>query len=47
MAAFQIALDQGADVVEIDAARTKDGKFFVFLPGMESPFLKTETPIAK
>lgn len=47
LAAFQIALDQGADVIEIDVARTKDGKFFVFHPGMEFPFLKTQTPIAE
>ena len=41
MAAFQIALTQGADVVEIDVAQTKDGKHFVFHPGKESVFLKS------
>ena len=45
IAAFKIALDQGADVVEIDVARTKDGKFFVFHPGMESVFLKSDIRI--
>lgn len=40
LAAFKIALDQGADVVEIDVAKSKDGKFFVFHPGMENVYLK-------
>ncbi|MBQ4108778.1 MAG: glycerophosphodiester phosphodiesterase, partial [Clostridia bacterium] len=35
MAAFKIALSQGADVVEIDVSKTKDGKFYVFHPWME------------
>ena len=41
MAAFQIALHQGADVVEIDVTRTKDGKHLVFHPGKEPVFLKS------
>lgn len=45
LAAFKIALDQGADVVEIDVAKTADGKFFVFHPGMESVFLKSDRRI--
>ena len=40
MAAFKIALSQGADVVEIDVSKTKDGKFYVFHPWMEPVFLK-------
>ncbi len=43
LAAYKIALDQGADVVEIDVSKTKDGKFFVFHPGMEPVFLKSQT----
>lgn len=46
MAAYKIALDQGADVVEIDVARSKDGKFFVFHPGMEHVFLRSSRPIS-
>ena len=41
MAAFQIALHQGADVVEIDVTRTKNGKHLVFHPGKEPVFLKS------
>ncbi len=44
--AYKIALDQGADVVEIDVAKTKDGKFYVFHPGMEHVFLKSSRPIS-
>ncbi|MBO5378888.1 MAG: glycerophosphodiester phosphodiesterase family protein [Clostridia bacterium] len=40
MAAFKIALSQGADVVEIDVSKTKDGKLYVFHPWMEPVFLK-------
>ena len=43
LAAYKIALDQGADVVEIDVSKTKDGKYFVFHPGMEPVFLKSQT----
>lgn len=37
---YQIAIDQGADVVEIDVSRSKDGKLFAFHPGMEPVCLK-------
>ena len=40
MAAYKIAVDQGADVVEIDVAKSKDGKFYVFHPGMEPAFIR-------
>lgn len=40
LAAYKIALSQGADVVEIDVSKTKDGKYFVFHPWMEPVFLK-------
>ena len=40
MAAYKIALDQGADVVEIDVSITKDHKHYVFHPWMEPVFLK-------
>lgn len=42
IAAYKIALAQGADVVEIDVSKSKDGKFYVFHPGMEHVFLKSK-----
>ena len=36
---YQIALAQGADIVEIDVSKSRDGKFFVFHPGMEPVYL--------
>ncbi len=47
LTAYKIALDQGADVVEIDVAKSKDGKFFVFHPGMEHVFLRSAKPISE
>ena len=47
LAAYKIALAQGADVVEIDVAKSKDGKFYVFHPGMEHVFLHSSRPIAE
>lgn len=40
VAAYSIALSQGADVVEIDVSRSRDGEFFVFHPGMEPVFIQ-------
>ena len=34
--AFDIALRQGADIIELDVTRSSDGKMFVFHPGKES-----------
>lgn len=45
LAAYEIALRQGADIVEIDVARTLDDKLFVFHPGMESPHLYSPVKI--
>lgn len=39
LTAYKIAVDQGADVVEIDVSISKDGKYYVFHPGMERVFL--------
>ena len=39
LAALQIAVSQGADVVEIDITKSRDGEYFVFHPGMEPVFL--------
>lgn len=46
LAAYKIALDQGADVVEIDVSKSKDGKFYAFHPGMEPVFLRSEKYIS-
>lgn len=37
--AYETALRQGAEMIEIDVDRTRDGKLIVFHPGMEQPFL--------
>ena len=42
IAAYKIALDQGADVVEIDVSKSKDGEYFVFHPWMEPQFLRSK-----
>lgn len=42
IAAYKIALAQGADVIEIDVSKSKDGEFFVFHPWMEPQFLKSK-----
>lgn len=45
--AYEAALAMGADVVEIDVARSADGHLFVFHPGMEKPHLLSDRPIAQ
>lgn len=35
MASYQIALKEGADIIEIDVAKSLDGELFLFHPGME------------
>ena len=40
MAAYEIALKQGADMIEADVSCSKDGKLFLFHPGMEKEHLK-------
>jgi len=37
--AYETALREGADMIEIDVDRTADGKLVVFHPGMEVPLL--------
>ncbi len=37
--AYETALREGADMIEIDITRTADGKLIVFHPGMEQPLL--------
>lgn len=40
LAAYEIALRQGADVIELDVSKSKDGELFAFHPGMEPVYLK-------
>jgi len=47
MPAFQAALKQGADIIELDVTRSKDGKLYVFHPGMEPVFLRSSTLIGQ
>ncbi len=46
MTAFKAAVTYGADIIELDVSKSKDGKFFVFHPGMEPVFLKSERLIS-
>ncbi len=43
LAAYEIALRQGADIVEIDVSVTKDKQLYVFHPGMEPAHLRSAT----
>ena len=45
--AYKIAIDQGADIIEIDVAKSKDGEYFAFHPGMEFAYLKTGRAVAE
>lgn len=40
LAAYEIALRQGADIIELDVSKSKDGVLFAFHPGMEPVYLK-------
>ena len=35
VASYEIALKQGADMIEVDVSCSRDGKLFLFHPGME------------
>lgn len=37
--AYEIAIRQGADIIELDVSVSKDGELFLFHPGMEKRFL--------
>ena len=47
LTAYEIALRDGADIIELDVARSLDGELFCFHPGMESVMYADPTPIAK
>lgn len=44
--AFLAALNQGADIIELDVARALDGTLWVFHPGMEYPHVGSRRPLA-
>lgn len=44
--AFEIALAQGADIIELDVAKNAEGELFVFHPNIESVHLQSEKLIA-
>lgn len=45
--AFNIALTQGADIVEIDVTKSVDGELFVFHPGMERMHLNQDIKLTE
>ena len=45
--AFEAALRQGADIIELDISRSKDGILYVFHPGMEPVFMKSQKLISE
>lgn len=47
LAAFEAALFQGADMIELDVTCSRDGELFVFHPGMEPVFLRSETRLGQ
>lgn len=46
-ASFEIALRQGADIIELDVTKSADGKLFVFHPGTEKKRLGLDIDIRK
>ena len=41
LAAFKAALYQGAEMIELDVSKARDGEFFVFHPGKEIAHMRT------
>ncbi|MBR4452548.1 MAG: glycerophosphodiester phosphodiesterase family protein [Clostridia bacterium] len=46
MAAFRAAVLSGADMIELDVSKSRDGKYFVFHPGMEHAHLRKKKLIS-
>lgn len=44
--AFNAALLQGADMIELDVSKSRDGEFYVFHPGMEPAHLRSKRLIS-
>lgn len=47
IASYEIALKQGADMIETDVNRTSDGKLICFHPGMEKAHLAKDVSLPK
>lgn len=47
MTAYEIALKQGADMIEVDVSCSSDGKLFLFHPGMEIEHLDKNIELDK
>ena len=47
LASYELAVRQGADMIEIDVDMTKDGRLVIFHPGKEGAHLNTTTPIGQ
>lgn len=47
LTAYEIALKQGADMIEIDISKSADGKLFIFHPGMEHAHLNKNIDLSK
>lgn len=47
MAAYEIALMQGADMIEVDLNRSADGELILFHPGMEQSHLGIDRPLTE
>lgn len=47
MAAYEIALKQGADMIEIDVDASADGQLFIFHPTMETAHLHRQVSISE
>lgn len=45
--AYNIAIAQGADIVEIDVTKSADGKLFIFHPGMERAHLNKDIKLGE
>lgn len=45
LTAYETALKQGADMIEVDVSCSKDGKLFLFHPGMEKEHLNKRFPL--
>lgn len=47
MSSFKAALEQGADIIELDVSKSRDGQFYVFHPGMEAAHLGIPVHLSK
>ncbi len=46
LTAYETALKQGADMIEVDVSCSRDGKLFLFHPGMEKEHLNKRVPLS-